>query len=169
MPEQHMLWLKILCRTILDWSWTSASWYGHTPQLQCLLSSWTHLYTRWIPLFLRVQCPYSVQYSALCARFPHLKLIHRLLLTHCPSDGGNKHRWNIGKLVPEYGIWHSRRQLSSRIEEYTYFTNVIVVIYCTTVYHLHYACNCIRVGNYFSFYSVKYSVHQNRKWLKYNL
>jgi hypothetical protein len=31
----------------------------------------------------------------------------------CPDDGGSKHLWNVGKLLPDYMAWQLRRQSSS--------------------------------------------------------
>jgi hypothetical protein len=33
-------------------------------------------------------------------------------LYHCPDDGGSKHLWNIGQLLPDCIAQHSRRQWS---------------------------------------------------------
>jgi hypothetical protein len=39
-----------------------------------------------------------------------------------PDDGGNKHVWNIGQLLPDYTALHPRRQSSSHIENVRSFT-----------------------------------------------
>jgi hypothetical protein len=36
-----------------------------------------------------------------------------LTFFHRPDDGGSKHLWNVGKLLPDYTAQHPRRQLSS--------------------------------------------------------
>jgi hypothetical protein len=33
--------------------------------------------------------------------------------THRPDDGGSKHLWNVGKLLPDYTVLQPKRQQSS--------------------------------------------------------
>jgi hypothetical protein len=36
----------------------------------------------------------------------------RAMSAHCPDDGGSKHLWNVGKLLPDCKAQHPRRQSS---------------------------------------------------------
>jgi hypothetical protein len=46
-------------------------------------------------------------------RLPCLKPLNRGRLTYRPDDGGSKHLWNVGKLIPVYKAQHPGRQPSS--------------------------------------------------------
>jgi hypothetical protein len=48
------------------------------------------------------------------ALFSLVEVYHRCRGT-CdrPDDGGSKHLWNVGKLLPDYTVLQPRRQLSS--------------------------------------------------------
>jgi hypothetical protein len=56
-----------------------------------------------------------------------------LLVDECPDDGGSKHLWNVGKLLPDYTAQQPRRQPSSRYTEARTSTN-------TSVWRFSYTC-----------------------------
>jgi hypothetical protein len=53
-------------------------------------------------------------------------------MTHCPEDGGSKHLWNCGKLLPDYTALQPRRQKSTIKINLEFGENVAVFIWLKT-------------------------------------